>query len=64
MLVVLAMYVCIARLPACPPPYAVQKEFNVYVDKNGTVEDLLSEAKKEVCQYVVENFTINFSFSC
>ena len=25
-----------------------EKEFNVYVDKNGTVDDLLNEAKKEV----------------
>lgn len=26
----------------------LQKEFTVYVDKNGTVEDLLCEAAKEV----------------
>ena len=27
----------------------LQKEFTVYVDKNGLVQDLLSEAAKEVC---------------
>lgn len=25
-----------------------EKDFDVYVDKNGTVQDLLNEAKKEV----------------
>lgn len=27
----------------------LQKEFTVYVDKNGLVQDLLAEAAKEVC---------------
>jgi ubiquitin carboxyl-terminal hydrolase 7 len=31
-----------------------EKEFNVYVDKNGTVQDLLNEAKKEVCDITIE----------
>ena len=27
----------------------LQKEFTVYIDKNGTVEDMLQEAAREVC---------------
>lgn len=36
---------CSAWLTVCLP---FQKEFTVYVDRNGTVEDLLHEAFKEV----------------
>lgn len=37
---------------------SLQKEFTVYVDKNGTVEDLLQEAEKEVqlCLQKLSNF--------
>lgn len=33
--------------------FSFQKELNLYVDKNGTIQDLLDEAKKEVKRYLL-----------
>ena len=32
--------------------FYIQKEFTIYVDKNGMIEDLLNEARKEVVRYL------------
>ena len=35
--------------------FYIQKEFTIYVDKNGMIEDLLNESRKEVVRYLCVN---------